>query len=157
MPVPTLGEIVVGSSVRELQAGIYDYMANLQVPDFFGVLDHQMEQGFRAQVLEGVMISKWWIRYMWKALQGNLWSDCGVALEFFEEWIAELEKFCNDETLAGVGHTKYCVGDGCFKYSCAFHYFNSELSLYVFNNYLDYERSETGQLVSVWYLPEPFY
>ena len=157
MSIPFLGEIVAGLSVRELQIGIYDLMANLQVPDFSGTLDPQKEREFRAEVLEGARIAKWWMKFMWGALRGNLWSDPGVALEFFEEWVSSLEKFCSDDTLEEIEHTAYCVGTGCFKYSCAFHYFNSELSLKVFNNYLDYERFENGQLKSVWYLPRPFY
>ena len=109
MSVPFLGEIVVAPAVRELQIGIYDYMAKLQVPDFDGSLDPKKEIEFRQKLLEGVRIAKWWIRYMWKALRDNLWSDPGVALEFFEEWVAKLEEFCSDQAMEDMEHTKINV------------------------------------------------
>ena len=157
MAVPFMGEIVAGKSIRKLQEGIYAYMAHLQVPDFNGELDSHKEEEFRTDVVEGIKIARWWLKYMEKMLRGNLWSDEGIALEYFNEWVNELEAFCRDETLEWVEHTRICTGRGCFKYTCSFHRTNSELSLKVFNNYLDYDRHENGELKSVFYLDKPFY
>ena len=153
----SLDEIVVGQAIRKLQEGLHKLMADLQVPDVTGSMDKETELIFRADVLDGISIARWWTRFMRMAVRGNDWEEPGIALEDLEDWMKALENFCTDEKMQRIGHSRICKGNGCRKYMCNFHRTNGEKSLKVYTNYIEYERDNNGELTKSWYLNQPYY
>ena len=158
MSIPSLGQLALSKATRQLQEAFYKYISEIWVPDCQGTLTLNGLQTFEYLLNEGILVARWWLRYMWRVLEGDEWSEPGVQLEYFDDWVTRLEVYTSSDAVSRLQHNQSCTDIRCCKYLCTFHRSNAELSLYVYNNFLDYERNpSTGDLVNVWYLNEPFY
>ena len=158
MPIPSLGKLALGKATRQLQEAFYKYISEILVPDFYGIPSDEELGLFEGVLKEGIQVSKCWLNFLWKVLEGDEWSEPGVQLEHFEEWICKLHDYTSATVVSGLKHHKGCIGSNCCIYLCTFHRLNAEQSLYVYNDYLDYDRHPiTGELRKVYYLDAPFY
>ena len=158
MTIPPLGHLAVGKATRYLQEAFYKHVSEILVPDYYGPPTTAGLCYFQGALLEGINVTRWWLRYMWLVVEGDEWSEEGIQLEHFEEWLSGLQKYGTEEGVSKLGHHRDCKNPYCHKYLCTFHRLNAEQSLFVYNNYLDYTRCPvTGELQGVFYLDEPFY
>ena len=158
MSIPSLGRQVLGRAIRQLQEAFYQYVAEILVPDYRSVPNPDELREFESILKEGIQVCKWWLNHFWQLLQGDEWSEAGIQLEHFDEWVTGLEDYLSAEFMFGLEHNQYCTRSNCCKYLCTFHRLNAELSLFVYNNFLDYERDPiTNDLLQVWYLDQSFY
>ena len=148
MSIPSLGQLAICKATRQLQEAFYKYVSEIWVPDSQTTPTSIEFRIFEDLLMEGIQVSRWWLRYMWMVLDGDEWSEPGVQLEFFDDWVTKLEVYTSSDAVSRLEHNQYCTDIRCCKYLCTFHRLNAELSLRIYNNFLDYERDPiTNNLV----------